>query len=131
MRTIKTVDGEEVSDERVKLAMYIIQNDLAGIVLEYSGSGDSGDSSCFSFKKDKDGKYIDKKPLTDIDIDSAASNIAFEIVNPNFNDSGSYGEATFTITADGKLNMSCEHHDIIETTDDTNYDEDILDTTML
>jgi hypothetical protein len=58
------------------------------------------------------------------------SNIFIGLVNPNFNDSGSYGEASFTMI-DGRLNFQCAHSDVIETTDDTNYDEDLLDTSML
>ena len=117
MSEIINVEGESVSSEVVILSMWMIENNVNTIDISYSGSGDGGDINC------------DTKDVPE-NIQDIAFNLFSEIVYPNFNDSGSYGNATFFIN-DGILTFQCEHHDVIETTDDTNYEKDLLDTSKL
>lgn len=114
---IKDVEGKSVNSEYVKLSMWMLENNYKQIHIEYSGSGDSGNIE------------VTTEGIPE-DIQDLVSNIFVELVNPDFNNSGSYGEATF-IMIDGKLKFQCAHSDVIETTDDTSYDKDLLDTSML
>jgi hypothetical protein len=97
--------------------MWMIENNVDTIWIEYSGSGDSGDIRCNT-------KGVPS------DIQDIACDLFTQIVHPSFNNSGSYGDAGFFIR-DGVLTFQCDHHDIIETTDDKTYDQDLLDTSKL
>lgn len=114
---ITNVEGESVNKLYVTLSMWMIENKINTIEISYSGSGDSGD-------------YIMETKDIPEKIIETAYQILDSIVNPNFNNSGSHGSAVFLIE-EGMLRFQCAHSDIIETTDDTSYDKDLLDTSML
>jgi hypothetical protein len=123
MSEIKDVTGESVNDNYVNLSRWMIEKNLTFIDIEYSGYGDNGEINF----------YYDKKVFPDNlpeNIEVILENILNQIVNPNFNDSGSRGEAKLSIQ-DGKLMFDCDHSDIIEDTRDTSYNETLVDTSML
>ena len=117
MSEITDIEGETVPADQLALSMWMIENDVYKIELDYSGSGDSGDITCNT------GGVPDN-------IQDIACDLLTQIVYPNFNNSGSYGSAVFFIK-DGILSFECDHHDIIETTDDKTYEQDLLDTSKL
>ncbi len=123
MSKIKDVTGESVNDNYVNLSMWMIEKNLTWINIDYNGSGDSGE---YNF-------YYDKKVFPDNlprNIEGILEDILNQIVNPNFNDSGSRGEAKLFIE-DGTLRFICEHSDIIEETRDSSYSEMLIDTSLL
>lgn len=116
-KEITNVEGESVNNLYVTLSLWMIENKVDVIQISYSGAGDSGDYN------------METKGIPE-EIIQTAYQIFDSIVDPNFNNSGSYGDATFSIE-EGTLRFQCNHSDVVETTDDTNYDEELLDTSML
>lgn len=131
MTKVKTIDGEEVDDTRVTLAMYMIENSIARINFNYDGAGDSGEGRTQFVKHDPVTDTYSKTDALPDNIEDIALNLVWELVNPNFNNEGSYGEGFFEINDEGRLIMSCDHSDIIHSTQDTSYSEDIVDTTKI
>lgn len=123
MSEIKDVTGESVNKNYVNLSMWMIEKNLTWIDIDYNGYADSGE---YSFDYDRK-VFPDNLPE---DIEVILENILNEIVDPNFNDTGSRGEAKVFIE-DGTLRFSCEHSDIIEETRDSSYSEMLIDTSML
>lgn len=122
------IDGEYISEEYEKIALFMTKNNLVEIRLEYSGSGDSGEISDITSYKLKDGKK--EVVVVSNEIQDILEKTFIGIVNPNFNNSGSYGNASFILEA-GVLKFNCDHCDVIETTEDSTYEQDLLDTTLL
>lgn len=116
-KEIINVEGESVNKLYVTLSMWMIENKVDVIEISYRGSGDSGDYT------------METKDIPE-EIIETAYQILDSIVSPNFNNSGSYGEAYLSIE-EGTLKFQCNHSDVVETTDDTCYDEELLDTSML
>lgn len=114
---ITTVGGELVDKSHVTLSMWMIENKIDNISISYSGSGDDGDYTMNS-------KNIPEHII------QIVYGLVDSIVSPNFNNSGSYGDACILIE-DGKLKFKCSHSDVIETIEDTLYDDELLDTSML
>lgn len=114
---IKNVEGEDVDKSHVALSMWMIDNKVNSIHVSYNGVGDSGEYA------------MQTKGIPE-NIIQIVYELIDSIVNPNFNNSGSYGEA-YVVIEDGILKFRCDHSDIVETTDDTAYDEELLDTSML
>lgn len=114
---IKNVEGDDVNKSHVTLSMWMIENKVNSIHVSYNGSCDSGDYT------------MQTKDIPE-NIIEIVYGLVDSIVNPNFNDSGSYGDA-YVVIEDGILKFRCDHSDIVETTDDTAYDEELLDTSML
>jgi hypothetical protein len=122
MSTIKNVEGDELPEDRVKLAMYLIEHNVK-INVNYDGCGDSGDFDAHGVRQEDD-KWS-KTDIPDIYLE-IAKDIVCRVVNPNFNDDGSNGEAELFIS-DGKLVMTCIHNDIVTSYDTREYNDEILD----
>jgi hypothetical protein len=123
MSEIKDVTGESVNNDYLNLSMWMLEKGLTWIDIDYSGYGDSGE---YNFDYDRR-VFPDNLPEN---IEVILENILNEIVNPDFNNSGSRGNAKVFIE-DGTLRFSCEHSDIIEETRDSSYSEMLIDTSML
>lgn len=122
------IDGEYVSEEYEKIALFMTKNNLVEIRLEYSGSGDSGEITDITSYELKDGKK--EVVVVSNEIQDILEDTFMGIVSPNFNNSGSYGNASFTLE-DGVLKFNCDHYDVIESTENSFYERDLLDTTLL
>jgi hypothetical protein len=129
--SITSASGIPLNNKQVELAMAMINLKIIAIKFDYSGSGDSGSVDSINLE------CADKKDLDSIvpgdlkSVKDLAEEVFYEIVNPDFNNSGSYGSGVFILKEDGKLIFQCSHSDIIETTDDTKYDNTLIDTSDL
>lgn len=108
---------EKASKSGLLLALMVKEN-ITKFTVNYSGSGDSGDiENAFVVEPEETEA---SQELSDVAID-----ILDEIVSPDFNNSGSHGDATFEII-DHVLNFKCDHHDVIETSEDISFDQDLI-----
>lgn len=126
--SITSASGTPLNPKQVELAMAMLNLKITVVDFNYSGSGDSGcvddvKVECVT-KEDLDAI----KPEDLKSIKSLSEEVFYEIVNPNFNNSGCYGNGVFILKEDGKLIFQCSHSDIVETTDDTEYDKTLIDT---
>lgn len=127
MSELKSVDGSDVNQKHVKLAMFIIENKITSIDISFSGAGDSGEYGDlqYNFKKDS--------PVGDLLTDhKSIPDICYEIldyyVSPDFNNEGCHGNITFYVE-DGELKFDATCTVMIP--EDKTYGEILLDTNML
>lgn len=116
MSEIKDVTGESVNKLHVTLSMWMIENKKDVINISYNGSGDSGD---FDFEES----------LPD-NIKEIAGDILCNLVSIDFNNDGCAGHALLFIQ-DGKLGFKCDHSEYYMHSNDSQYEETLIDTSML
>jgi len=129
--SIKSASGKPIDPRYVELSMIMLKYDIKAISFDYSGSGDEGaidDIKVEPYNSETFEKII---PDERNKLNNIAEEIFFEIVSPNFNNTGSYGTANFLMDTEGKMSFDCDHHDIIETTDDVSFTRNLLDTSDL
>jgi len=124
---IQAIDGEEISEQAVKLAVFMVENNLSEIQVEYDGAGDSGSGQSRGIKETPTG-FI-KVPISQ-EIEDIALNIAYEITGADFNNDGCSGEGRFKII-EGRLNFQADHNVVFTDSRNETYDKDLLDTDKL
>lgn len=94
---------------------------LGKVSVRYAGSGDSGEYEPAEVEEPDDAGLSSEEAQT---LTELTHNLLEALVNPDFNDTGSYGVATFTLSKKkGKIKFHCDHSDVIETSDDTTIDK--------
>jgi hypothetical protein len=129
MSSVKLANGEEANSDYVKLALYMAEKQIERIYFEYAGSGDSG--AVEVIRAYRSGKDISGSPGAEFKDLEFIEGIFYKIVDPDFNNDGSYGNGEFLLSEEGILTFKCEHEDVITETRGTEYDEQLIDSSKL
>lgn len=143
MSTSKLIDGSESDSKHVELLKKMIREKVTAIYLEYSGSGDSGavdvtngytqydvnkiENSPYDMIYDKDNRF--QKELSE-DTKEVAEDLALEITGADFNNDGSSGTAIFFIDG-SSLRFKATHSTYYTSTEDTDFDKELVDGSLL
>lgn len=137
------IDGSEGDSNHVELLKRMIAEEVTAIYLEYSGSGDSGavdvtngytqydatkiEYSPYDMIYDKDNRF--QKELSE-ETKVLAEDLTLEITQADFNNDGSSGTAIFFIDG-SSLRFKANHSTYYTASEDTNFDEELVDGTLI
>jgi len=137
---VELMDGETGNKSYVILMANMIAEGVKAIYLEYSGSGDDGavdvTDGYDSYHEDdtENNPYDMIHELAKIEISNSlkelAEDIMLKLTHADFNNDGCSGTAIFFIE-NSTLRFKAQHSEYETRTNDTDYDQDLLDGSLL